>query len=166
MTFIIFCFIIWGVCKALSYGIQSARESKRQEEIERIKREQAMQKEQIKRDNAQQKAIEAEQRRQAKELEKHEAWLKKHDEEIEKLNFKIERAEADIEHLTMTLSDFNESFELACEEASRYHANGDTKREEQAKRRVITLRNQIHSTETKLAKAKFTKAEAEAKLSA
>lgn len=72
-----------------------------------------------------------------------------------KLQFDIMMSEFDIEHLSVTLEDLNESFEKATADALKYHHSGDSRREEQAKNKVIVQRNKIHAAQKNLAKAEF-----------
>ena len=169
MSLIIIIAIIWSA----SALIRSAREKSAKEKAQRIAYEQAR----IKREMREMKqraneevaariALEREQMRQAKAIEKHEAELAKHEKRIADLEFKAEQASADIEHLRVVLDDLNESFELACQMADKAHAAGDDKREEQAKNKILTLRNKIHSAESRLAKAQHTREMAQRELAA
>ena len=72
-----------------------------------------------------------------------------------KLRFDMMMSEFDIEHLSVTLEDLNESFEKATADALKYHHAGDARREEQAKNRVMVQRNKIHAAQKNLAKAEF-----------
>ena len=185
MTFIIFCLIIWGVYKALSYGIQSARESKRQEEMERLRREQERQREAIRRENAERKAMEAEQRRQAQEIvrqareqarqakeqerqakeqERQRAILAKHEEQIAKLERRLSSAESELafnreqrDRLFMLL-DIEER-----ERAASIEGSGTWQKHH---KKVISLENQIHAVQKRIDKAQADKAYCESKLSA
>ena len=169
MSILLIIFCIWGA----SALIRSAREKSARENAQRVASEQAR----IKREMREMKqraneevaariALEREQMRQAKAIEKHEAELAKHEKRIADLEFKAEQASADIEHLRVVLDDLNESFELACQMADKAHAAGDDKREEQAKSKILTLRNKIHSAESRLAKAQHTREMAQRELAA
>ena len=129
---------------------RAIRELEESRVIARIQREQARQAKEA-------EALRKEQERQAAQLEKHEKRLAD-------LEFKAAQASADIEHLTIVLDDLRESFELACQMADKAHYAGDIKREEQAKNKVITLRNKIHSAESKIAKAQHTREMAQREL--
>ena len=124
-----------------------------QEEIKRlvaIEREQMRQRE--------------EQARQAQELIRHEAWLKKHDKEIAELRFKLEQAESDIEHWKEQIGNLYGLLDL--EKAMQAKALPGSKADYQSQKRIITLSNQIHAAESRLAKAKHTKAATEKELAA
>lgn len=169
MSLIIIIFAVWGA----SALIRSAREQRAREkaqrmayEQERIKREMREMKQRANEEVAARIALEREQMKQAKAIEKHEAELAKHEKRIADLEFKAEQASADIEHLRVVLDDLNESFELACQMADKAHAAGDDKREEQEKNKILTLRNKIHSAESKMAKAQHTREMAQRELTA
>lgn len=169
MSLIIIIATIWGI----SALIRSAREKRARanaqriaNEQARIKREMREMRQQANEEVAARIALEREQMRQAKAIEKHEAELAKHEKRIADLEFKAEQASADIEHLRVTLEDLNESFEMACQMADKAHAAGDDKREEQAKNKILTLRNKIHSAESRLAKAQHTREMAQRELAA
>ena len=122
-----------------------------QEEIKRIV---AVEREQMR--------LREEQARQAQVLEKHEAWLVRHDEEIEKLKFKVSQAESDIEHLKERIGDLYGILDAIQVELDQAIVGGKTQIKLQ--KQAITLRNQIHAAESKLAKAQFSKREAERKM--
>ena len=109
-------------------------------------------------------AVAKEQERLAKESTKHEAMLARQAEKLAKLQFSIEQADRDIEFLNIRLDDLLESLDAATNEAQLYHNSGDAVKEEKAKRKIVSIQNQIHTTENKLSKAEFNKAEAERKL--
>lgn len=176
MSLLIIIAVIWSA----SALIRSAREKRAAEKAQRIANEQAR----IKREMREMKqraneevaariALEREQMRQRREQEKlaqeqarQAEQLAKHEKRIADLEFKAEQASADIEHLRVVLDDLNESFELACQMADKAHAAGDDKREEQAKSKILTLRNKIHSAESRLAKAQHTREMAQRELAA
>lgn len=182
---ILLALMIWAISSIVKSASAKKAEKQRAKQIAQIKAEQSRHA-QIMREYKQAQAEakievqrmvaleEAQMRMKIAEAEawrKQEAWNakqeeinRKHDEEIAKLTFKVEQAQNDIEFLTFRLDDLEESFNAATEEALLYHSNGDTVREERAKRKIITLQNQIHTTENKLNKAKFDKDMAERKL--
>lgn len=176
MSLIIIIAIIWGA----STLIRSAREKRAREQAQRvaseqarIKREMREMRQQANEEVAARIALEREQMRQrreqeklAKEQAKQAEQLAKHEKRIADLEFKAEQASADIEHLRVVLDDLNESFDLACQMADKAHAAGDDKREEQAKNKILTLRNKIHSAESRLAKAQHTREMARRELAA
>lgn len=101
----------------------------------------------------QQVEIQREQMRQAKELERHEAWLIKHDEEIEKLQFRMSKAESDIEHWKEQIGNLYALLDVAQNELEQCIVGG--KNQTKYQKQVITLNNQIHAAEQRLAKAQF-----------
>lgn len=109
-------------------------------------------------------AVAKEQERLAKESAKHEAMLQKQEEQLAKLQFSIEQADRDIEFLNIRLDDLLESLDAATNEAQLYHNSGDAVKEEKAKRKIVSIQNQIHTTESKIEKAKFNRELAERKM--
>lgn len=105
-----------------------------------------------------------EQARLAKEQERQAAQLAKHEEEIAKLRFRVEQAEANIDFYDerlrnlMARRDNYMAHQAACGSMSAEWDKWQSK--------IIVLDNQIHTTETKLNGAKFSKEQAENKLSA
>lgn len=176
MSLIIIIAAIWSASALISHARQAriAREQQRQREAQaRIKAEQSRQRreqnEMIKRQieiEREQFCQRREQEKLAQEQAKQAEQIAKHDKRIADLEFKAEQASADIEHLQVVLDDLNESFELACQMADKAHAAGDDKREEQAKNKILTLRNKIHSAEIKMAKAQHTREMAQRELTA
>lgn len=187
MSLIIIIATIWGISALISHIKQAhlAREQQRQgaeqsrqrrEYSEMVAAQIALEREQMKqRREAEherkerermEKAQAAAWEKQRKEDERRDAQIAKHEKRIADLEFKAEQASADIEHLRVVLDDLNESFELACQMADKAHAAGDDKREEQAKNKILTLRNKIHSAESRLAKAQHTREMAQRELAA
>ena len=100
--------------------------------------------------------------RLAKEQERQAAQLAKHEEEIRKMKFRAEQADADIEHLNSTLDEMYAMLDYLKLEQSGTTPGG--KEWVKYQNKIISFENRAHSAETKLAKAKHTKAEAERKL--
>ena len=107
-------------------------------------------------------ALEREQLRLARESERHSAMLRKHDEEIEKLKFRMDQAESDIEHWKSQVGNLYALLDLAQDELDQAIVGG--KNQAKAQKKIITLNNQIHAAESRLAKAEYIKAEAKRKL--
>ena len=185
MSLIIIIGCIWGICKLISAASAASRERARQAEIERVRRaqerqraEQARMREEWKAAQAAERervrqmvALEREQARQAKEQErlakeqeKQAAAIAKHEEQIAKLTFRMERAEQDIEYLDermrnlMAKRDNYMAQQATCTPMSKDWDKWQTK--------IISLDNQIHSAESRMANAKFNREQAKAKLSA
>lgn len=163
MSILVTAFLLWAVIKAAKALHAKRLERKRIEERNRRREivDRAIRELEESRVVAR---IQREQERQAKEAEsirkeqeRQAAQLEKHEKRLADLEFKAAQASADIEHLNIVLDDLRESFELACQMADKAHYAGDIKREEQAKNKVITLRNKIHSAESKIAKAQHTR---------
>ena len=101
--------------------------------------------------------------RLAKEQGRQAAQLAKHEEEIRKMKSRAEQADADIEHLNSTLDELYAMLDYLKLEQSGTTPGG--KEYVKYQNKIISLENRVHSAETRLAKAKHTKAEAERKLS-
>ena len=80
--------------------------------------------------------------------------LAKYERKIEDLTFKAEQAEVDAWHWECVLQDLNDLFDKANNEATAYREAGNDRKEEIAMRKIISLRKQIHSAESQLAKAR------------
>lgn len=140
--------------------IRSSEAKKQAKRVAQVKAEQTRQREELRqqREEArewarQQVAIQREQMRQAKELERHEAWLIKHDEEIEKLQFRMSKAESDIEHWKEQIGNLYALMDVAQNELEQSIVGG--KNQTKYQKQIITLNNQIHVAEQRLAKAQF-----------
>ena len=96
--------------------------------------------------------LEKEQARQAKELEKLNATLRKQ-------SFALERANQDIEDLNDLVNSLYGLLDLELLEQAGTIPGSKT--DIKCQKKIITLTQQIRATESSLAKAKYTKAEAE-----
>ena len=103
--------------------------------------------------------IAKEQERQAREQAKQATILLKHEQRIANLEYRMQRAEADIEHWKETVGNLYALRDVAMNELEQAINGG--KNQTKYQKQIITLDNQIHSAETRLAKAKYTKAKAE-----
>ena len=123
-------------------------------------------------------ALEREQMRQARELEKlkneqarqarvqtrQAETLAKHERRISDLEFRVSQAEADIAHWKSQIGNYTALLDLELEAQAKTEPG--SKADIQHQKRIITLSNQIHAAETRLAKAKHTKTTAEKELAA
>lgn len=159
MLILLIVLSVFVIAKAIQIDKQKSKVQKRQANIERTLRQQQ---EDAREWTRRQIELEREQIRQAKELEKHEAWLVKHDEEIRKLKRKIEKADGDIEHWKEQLGNLYALLDVAQGELEQSIIGG--KNQSKYQKQVVTLSNQIHTAENRLADAKFIKEEAERKL--
>ncbi len=161
-------FIIGKLLSSLS---ADAKEKRRQEEVERIKRRQAEQRVAIKRMEADAKAWAREQRmmaveqaRQAREQERQAQQLAKHEEAIAKLGYCMSKAQSDIDYLhdrlenLYAMQDNYKAKQTACTPMS--------KEWEKYQSKIMTLDNQIHSAESRMGKAQFDMEQAKSKMSA
>ena len=177
-TIIIIALIVWGIssiCKSASakkaernrqaqIAKLNAENARRKAEAQRIREEFRIRQAEAKAEVQRMVAIEREQMRLAKESEKHEAMLLKHEEEIEKLKFRMEQAESDIEHWTEQLGNLYALLDI--EQNAQIASVPGSAQDAKHQRKIITLTNQIHTAESRLAKAQYTKSEAERKMSA
>lgn len=108
------------------------------------------------------KATAAAWERQRKEDARRDAQLAKHEEQIRKTQFQAEQAAADIEHLNGTLDELYAMLDYLKLEQSGTTPGGKEYVKYQSK--IISLENRVHAAETRLAKARYTKSEAERKL--
>ena len=166
MSLVITIVLIGWITSAL---IRSADKKAQAKRNARIVAEQKRQRDELRqqREDArewarQQVEIQREQMRQAKELERHEAWLIKHDEEIEKLQFRMSKAESDIEHWKEQIGNLYALLDVAQNELEQCIVGG--KNQTKYQKQVITLNNQIHAAEQRLAKAQFDRDCAERKM--
>ena len=109
-------------------------------------------------------ALEREQMRLAREQERQAEQLAKHEERIEKLEFRMQQAEADISHWTEQVGNLYALLDLELAEQSGTIPGSKT--DIKCQKRIITLNNQIHSAEQKLARAEYIKREAKRQLAA
>lgn len=164
MTLLIIIIAIYAIYSVSANASARKREAQRVAESNRIKREQARMKEEWKQRVAEAKIetdrmirIEREQARQAEQLAKHEK-------RISDLEYRMEQAEADIEHWTQTMCDLEALLDL--EQAEQIKAVKGSKTDIKCQKRIIALNNQIHSAESRIAKAKHVRTMAEQELSA
>ena len=173
---IIIALLIWAISSIVKSASAKKAERERQKQIARLNAENARRKaeaarirEEFRIRQAEAKAevqrmvaIEREQMRLAKESAKHEEMLLKHEEEIEKLKFRMEQAESDIEHWTEQLGNLYALLDI--EQNAQIASVPGSAQDAKHQRKIITLTNQIHTAENRIAKAKFAKAEAERKI--
>ena len=121
-----------------------------------------------------------EQARQAEEQRKQAAQLAKHNEIIANMTFRIQQAEHDILHVTQQMDEYmpllwrlddemkelDRQISIAQQMGKVDAVNRYQKEKDKVQRKIISLENNIHAAENKLAKAQFIKAQATAKLSA
>ena len=185
MSLLIIIGIIWGVCKLISAASAASKERARQAQLERIRREQervrleqARQREAWKAAQAAERervrqmvALEREQARQAKEQERlakeqerQAAQLAKHEEMIRKLEMRMATAESE---LAFNREQRDRLFKLLdIEERERDGAIPESATWQKHQRKVISLENQIHTVQKRIDKAHMDKAYCESKLSA
>lgn len=169
LIIIIACF--YAVFKLISAASAKAKERARQAQIERIKREQAAQREEMRRAQEEAKAeakrvaaLEREQERIAKEQERQAAQLAKHEEQIMKLGLRVATAESEIAFNREQRERLWKLLEI--EELERDSAIEGSNTWQKHHRKVISLENQIHTVQKRIDKAQMDKAFCEKKLSA
>ena len=185
MSLLIIIGIIWGICKLISAASAASKERARQAQLERIRREQ----ERVKLEQARQReawkaaqaaerervrqmvALEREQARQAKEQERiakeqerQAAQLAKHEDMIRKLEMRMASAESE---LAFNREQRERLFKLLdIEERERDAAIEGSATWQKHHKKVISLENQIHTVQKRIDKAHMDKAYCESKLSA
>ena len=132
---------------------RQAEQARIQDEIDRLIEVERQQQ----RIRNEQQRIRNEQRRQAEQLAKHE-------QRISDLEFRMNQAEADIEHWKSQIGNLYALLDI--EQSNRSKAAPGSKADAACQKRIITLNNQIHTAETRLAKAQHTRATAEQQLNA
>lgn len=100
--------------------------------------------------------------KQHREDAKRDAQIAKHEEQLRKMRFTMKQAEADIEHLDNMIGELDGILSYLKLEQSGTTPSSKEYVKYQSK--IISLENRIHAAEAKLAKAKYTKSEAERKL--
>ena len=180
MSLIIIAAVIWGICKLISAASAASKERARQAQLERIRREQ----ERVKLEQARQReawkaaqaaerervrqmvALEREQARQAKEQERiakeqerQAAQLAKHEKRLADLEYRVSQAESDIEFLNDRIAQLDAQRDYLLLQQSGTIPGGKEHTKYQAK--IISIENQIHTAENKLSKAQHTKAMAQ-----
>ena len=167
MSLLIIIAIIW-LTSAL---IRSAREKRAREQAQRVASEQAR----IKREMREMKqraneevaariALEREQMRQAKAIEKHEAELAKHEKRISDLEERMAVAEEEIEFQSQQIERLRAHIEHA--ETERDACAYGSSRYYQWDKKCLALEKQIHTAESKMAKAQYIKTSAAKELAA
>ena len=167
MTIVLILLTLCGV-RALLAAI---REQRRQEQIDRVRREQARQRteqarlrDEWRRQEAEAARLAREQITLAKEQERQAAQILKHGKRLADLEHRMEQAEADIEHWKAQLGALYALLDLA--QAEQVAAAPGSKADARAQKQIITLGNQIHAAEARLNKAEHIKKTAEQELSA
>lgn len=164
MPLLITIAVLYGLYHLLCALADKARERHREAEMERLKEEQAAQRAEAKEWTRRQVQLEREQMRLAKEQERQAAQLAKHEEQIAQLEFKVAQAESDIEFLLDRTADLNARMDYLLLQQSATIPGG--REFERYQTKIVTLRNQIHTAERQLDRARFVKQQAETKLTA
>lgn len=153
---------------ALVGAIKSATESARKREaireakrIEAMKRLAIVEREQA-RQQREQDRQRREQDRQRKEQERQAAQLAKHEAEIEKLKFSVDRYTADIDYLQQRIADLDARTDYF--QALQSACNPGSSEWDKYQQKIIVLRGQANTAESRLATARWKKEQAEKKL--
>ena len=174
MTLILIIFCIWGA-SALA---RASKEVKAERECERLRREQAARSAELARMTAEWKqrqaeakietarliALEREQMRIAKEQEKQAAVLAKHEKRLADLEERMAVAEGEIEFQAQQIERLRAHIEHA--ETERDACVYGTTRYYQWDKKCLALEKQIHTAESKMAKAQYIKTSAAKELAA
>ena len=108
--------------------------------------------------------IVTEQKRQAREQKRQAEIIRKHEQRISDLEYRMRQAESDIAHWKETVGNLYALRDVAQNELDQAIIGG--KNQTKYQKQIITLDNQIHSAESRLAKAQYAKAKAERELQA
>ena len=150
---------------------RKAEEQRIREDVKRMQREAKLEAERM-------RSVIREQMRQAKEQERQAAMLAKHEEQIAKLEFRMEQAEADIlseqaklDHYTAKLSALDDELAKINSDiefyqlANKYDAEKKAiAAREKVEDKIFSFEEKVRACEKRMAKAKYTIAEAERKM--
>ena len=178
MNILIFAVAVWGVCKLLTRASRNAKQRRAARELEEIKAENARRaqearelREEWKRQEAKRKAallrqieIEKEQARQRAEQERQRVALERQAAELDRIRFRVEQANKDTEFYSARIAELYAQLDYVLLMQAGTIAGSKT--HEQYQRKIVTLHNQIHSAEQRLARAQNTIITDGAKLSA
>lgn len=142
----------------------AAEQRQMKEEQRRLAREQVEADRAFRRMAAEQERQRREQERQAREQERQSEIIRKHEQRISDLEYRMRQAESDIAHWKETVGNLYALRDVAQNELDQAIIGG--KNQTRYQKQIITLDNQIHSAESRLAKAQYAKAKAERELQA
>ena len=190
MNVLIFCALIWAICKLISAASRNSKQRQAERERERIRAEQqrireeqararAWQREQeqrareaarrqVEQDKAiakaerEREALRKEQERQAKEQARQAAEIAKHEQELDRMRHVLAQATADIDFLQERSAELYAQLDnvLLLQAGTVPGSSAHTKYQS----KIVTLHNQIHAAESKLSRAQYQQAHLQAKL--
>lgn len=165
MRYLIIAVIAYHIIGAIAWLFTEHKPAKTIKQIEAEHRQILREQERLaKAQEREEKARIAAEEKLVKEQEKQAAQLAKHEKRIANLEFRMKQAESDIEFLADRMYQLDAQRDyLILQQAgtipgSKEHTKYQTK--------IVSLENQIHTTETRLNKAKYIKASAAKELSA
>lgn len=167
MALLIICIGIWMLSALARAGKEARREQaerKRQAEAARMRQEWKQRQEEAKRETARLIALEREQMRLAKEQEKQAEVLRKHEKRLADLEERMAVAEGEIEFQSQQIERLREHIEHA--ETERDACVYGSSRYYQWDKKCLALEKQIHTAESKMAKAQYIKTSAAKELAA
>lgn len=139
-------------------------DSKRDKELERVKRRQDEMARDAKEREREQKELAREQERMAKEQERQAKELAKHEEQLAKLEFTVSKAQFDIDYLNERVANLDAMRDnLMMKQSACTPMSSEW---EKYQKKILVLDNQIHSAESRMEKAQFDMERAKAKMSA
>ena len=190
MNVLIFCALIWAICKLISAASRGAKERAAERDRERIRAEQtrireeqararAWQREQeqrareaarrqVEHDKAiaraarEREALRKEQERQAKEQARQAAEIERHNAELDRMRHVLAQATADIDFLQDRTADLYAQLDYQL--LLQAGTVPGSKQFEKYQSKIVTLKNQIHTAENKLSKAQWNRDTAQRKL--
>lgn len=169
MKLIILIALAAAIVKALQKERARREKERAEQERQRIREEQARQREEIRQQielakeqtrrqialEREQMKLRREQERQAQEQERQRKEQIRQAEQIAALDFRISQAETDIANGQERTAGLYALLDLAI--AAQQKAEPGSPEEERAQRKILSLTNQINSTERKIAKAQYDK---------
>ena len=183
MNVLIFCALIWAICKLISAASRGAKERAAERERERIRAEQ----ERIRQEQARARAWQREQEQRAREAARrqveHDKAIARAAREREQLRKEQERQAkeqerqaAEMERMKHVLAQATADIDFLQERSAELYAQLDNVLLLQAgtvpgssahtkyQSKIVTLHNQIHAAETKLSRAQYQREQAQRKL--
>lgn len=173
MALLIIGFTLWALCSAIKSSQQRARERRRQAEIEKIRREQARQREAWRRQQAEarewykrQQELEREavrlaheQERQRREQERQAAQIARQEEKLAQLQQKITLAEREIEHFAPIVDTLRQEQQALAYKVEYFNSIGLACGGYKA--RLEKVNSKLYKAETQLIKAQFARQNAQ-----
>lgn len=164
LTIILTLWITSAVIRSLKETKRQKAEAQRSADLKRMTAEFKAQKAQAEIETKRMIEIEREQMRQAREQERQAAQLEKHEKRLADLEERMAIAEGEIEFQTQQIERLREHIEHA--ETERDACVYGSSRYYQLDKKCLALEKQIHTAESKMAKAQYIKTSAQKEMEA